>query len=316
MKNNSKIYNKIMETVSKQVKKTLDEVVITSDGSLAPKKVDITGEAYLILCSGVNKELLASVSSKLAQFDNQGAGSIRVICKTHDEVNKTIELLVNAGVLDADSFLGLEPKICIKKINKNSVNDSVNEAKEESDRIRIARQYMDPKKFWTPKQPAKLDIILKINNGELERTPEAIRAALDATGLWKDTSEGRIKMDIDLIMKKTGEQIQRDEPLEGEFIADYTYSRDSLEAEKWQRPYDCAVNHAKWLMNKGLDVRVEEGRYAYKYYITYHTKKQFDELVQWMAWHCGYTDSVSQPCPKEDKQYFIDMIKSGKKTTW
>ena len=27
MKNNSKIYNKIMETVSKQVKKTLDEIV-------------------------------------------------------------------------------------------------------------------------------------------------------------------------------------------------------------------------------------------------------------------------------------------------
>jgi len=35
-----------------------------------------------------------------------------------------------------------------------------------------------------------------------------------------------------------------------------------------------------------------------------------------MAWHCGYTDAVNQPCPREDKQYFIDMIKSGKKTTW
>ena len=196
------------------------------------------------------------------------------------------------------------------------MNDSVNEAKEDTERIRIARQYMDPKKFWTPRQPAKLDIIQKINAGEMERTPEAIRAALDATGLWADAKEGRIKMDVDLIMRKTGEKIQREEPMEGEFITDYIYSRDSLEAEKWQRPYDCAVNHAKWLINKGLDVRVEEGRYSYKYYITYHTKKQFDELVQWMAWHCGYTYTVNAPCPKEDKQYFIDIIKSGKKTTW
>lgn len=310
-KDNKDLYNKIMEQVAKQVKQSLNEV-----DDIEPKKQEIVGEVYLVRCDGMNKSVLDKLSSKLPAFDNYGAGSVRITCKTHEEVVKVIALLVNANVLDVDNSLGQAPRIAIQKVNKISVNDSVNEAKEDTERIRIARQYMDPKKFWTPKQPAKLDIILKINNGEMERTPEAIRAALDATGLWKDTPEKRIQMDVNLIMRKTGEKITREEPMEGDFTTDFIYSKDNYEPGEFSDGMAAAENHVKWLVNHKMNVKIEEGRYSYKLHIHYNTKQQFNELVQWMAWHCGYTDAVNQPCPREDKQYFIDMIKSGKKTTW
>ncbi len=310
-KDNKGLYNKIMEQVAKQVKLSLNEV-----DEIEPKKQQIVGSVYVVRCDGMNKSSLVSLSKQLPAFDNYGSGSIRVICKTHEEVVKVITLLVNANILDNDNSLGQSPRISIQKVNKTSVNDSVNEAREDTERIRIARQYMDPKKFWTPKQPAKLDIILRINNGELERTPEAIRAEMDKTGLWKDTSEGRIQMDVNLIMRKTGEKIVREEQMEGDFITDFTFSKENYEVGEFANGMDAAENHVKWLVNHGMDVRVEEGRYSYKIYIHYKTKQQFNELVQWMAWHCGYTDAVNQPCPREDKQYFTDLVKSGKKTTW
>lgn len=310
-RDNKSLYNKIMEQVAKQVKLSLNEV-----DEIEPKKQQIVGSVYVVRCDGMNKSSLDSLSKQLPAFDNYGSGSIRVICKTHEEVVKVITLLVNANILDNDNSLGQSPRISIQKVNKNSVNDSVNEAREDTERIRIARQYMDPKKFWTPKQPAKLDIILRINNGELERTPEAIRAEMDKTGLWKDTPEGRIQMDVNLIMRKTGEKIVREEPMEGDFITDFTFSKDNYEVGEFANGMDAAENHVKWLVNHGMDVRVEEGRYSYKIYIHYKTKQQYNELIQWMAWHTGCTDAVNQPCPKSDRQFIIDMIKSGKRTTW
>ena len=310
-KDNKDLYNKIMEEVSKQVKLSLNET-----DEIEPKRQEVSGEAYIVRCDGMNKKSLDTLSKQLPAFDNYGSGSIRVICKTHEEVVKVITLLVNANVLDIDNSLGQTPRISIQKISKKSVNDSVNEAREDTERIRIARQYMDPKKFWTPKQPAKLDIILRINSGELERTPEAIRAEMDKTGLWKDTPEGRIQMDVNLIMRKTGEKIVREEAMEGDFVTDFIYSKDNYEPGEFQNGMAAAENHVKWLRNHKMDVKVEEGRYSYKIYIHYYTKQQFNELVQWMAWHCGYTDAVNQPCPREDKQYFTELVKSGRKTLY
>ena len=40
-----------------------------------------------------------------------------------------VDLLVNSNVLDVDNSLGQSPRISIQKVNKNSVNDSVNENK-------------------------------------------------------------------------------------------------------------------------------------------------------------------------------------------
>jgi hypothetical protein len=35
-----------------------------------------------------------------------------------------------------------------------------------------------------------------------------------------------------------------------------------------------------------------------------------------MAWHCGFTDTITNPPSKEDRKYFEEIVKSGKKTTW
>ena len=301
MRKNSDLYNRIMEQVAKEVKRSLNEV-----DSIAPIKQEVSGEVYLVRCDGMNKKTLDMLSSKLPAFDNYGSGSIRVTCKTHEEVVKVVSLLVNSNVLDVDNSLGQSPRISIQKVNKNSVNDSVNENRQE-----LSRDYIQMSKIKTPRQRVKFEIIQKINNGEIPATPEAIRAEIDKSGEWMDRSEPRIQMDVDLIMRKT-----TDEEMEGDFITDFIYSSDAYEVGEFTSPLDAAENHVKWLRKHGLDVRVEEGRYSFKYYIHYNTKKQFDDLVQWMAWHSGFTDTVNNRPSKEDREYFEKIIKSGKKTTF
>lgn len=124
MRKNSDLYNKIMEQVAKEVKRSLNEV-----DDIAPVKQEFSGEVYLVRCDGMNKKTLDMLTSKLPAFDNYGSGSIRVTCKTHREVVKLISLLVDSNVLDVDNSLGQSPRISIQKVNKNSVNDSVNENK-------------------------------------------------------------------------------------------------------------------------------------------------------------------------------------------
>lgn len=302
MQKNSDLYNRIMEQVAKEVKRSLNEV-----DDIAPVKQEVSGEVYLVRCDGMNKKTLDTLSSKLPAFDNYGSGSIRVTCKTHREVVKLISLLVDSNVLDIDNSLGQSPRISIQKVNKNSVNDSVNEGRS-SDAV---RQYIQLQKIKTPRQRVKFEIIQKINNGEIPATPEAIRAEIDKSGEWTDRSEPRIQMDVDLIMRKT-----HSEEMEGDFITDFVYSSDAYEVGEFVTPMDAAENHIKWLRNHGLDVRVEEGRYAFKYYIHYNNVKQFNDLVQWMAWHSGFTDTVNNRPSKEDREYFEEIIKSGKKTTF
>ena len=122
--NKKNLYNKIMEQVAKEVKRSLNEV-----DDIAPVKQEFSGEVYLVRCDGMNKKTLDLLTSKLPAFDNYGSGSIRVTCKTHEEVVKVVSLLVNSNVLDVDNSLGQSPRISIQKVNKNSVNDSVNENK-------------------------------------------------------------------------------------------------------------------------------------------------------------------------------------------
>ena len=302
MRKNSDLYNKIMEQVAKEVKRSLNEV-----DDIAPVKQEVSGEVYLIHCDGMNKKTLDMLSSKLPAFNNYGAGSIRIICKTHEEVIKVISLLVNSNVLDIDNSLGQSPRISIQKINKNSVNDSVNEGRS-SDAV---RQYIQLQKIKTPRQRVKFEIIQKINNGEIPATPEAIRAEIDKSGEWLDRSEPRIQMDVDLIMRKT-----HSEEMEGDFITDFIYSKDDYKPDEFIDGMDAAENCIKWLRKHGLDVRVEEGRYSFKYYIHYNNIKQFNDLVQWLAWHYGYTDTVNNRPSKEDREYLEKIIKSGKKTTF
>lgn len=301
MQKNSDLYNRIMEQVAKEVKRSLNEV-----DDIAPVKQEVSGEVYLVRCDGMNKKTLDMLSSKLPAFDNYGSGSIRVTCKTHEEVIKVISLLVNSNVLDIDNSLGQSPRIYIQKINKNSVNDSVNENRQE-----LSRDYIQMSKIKTPRQRVKFEIIQKINKGEIPATPEAIRAEIDKSGEWLDRSEPRIQMDVDLIMRKTTDEI-----MEGNFITDFVYSKDDYEPGEFIDGMDAAENHVKWLRKHGLDVRVEEGRYSFKYYIHYNTKKQFDDLVQWLAWHYGYTDTITNPPSKEDRAHFEEIVKSGKKTLW
>ena len=301
MRKNSDLYNRIMEQVAKEVKRSLNEV-----DDIAPVKQEVSGEVYLVRCDGMNKKTLDMLSSKLPAFDNYGSGSIRITCKTHEEVIKVISLLVNSNVLDIDNSLGQTPRISVQKVNKNSVNDSVNENKQN-----IMKQYIQIDKIKTPRQKVKFEIIQKINNGEIPATPEAIHAEIDKSGEWADRSEPRIQMDVDLIMRKT-----HSEEMEGDFITDFIYSKDDYEPGEFIDGMDAAENHVKWLRKHGLDVRVEEGRYSFKYYIHYNTKKQFDDLVQWLAWHYGYTDTVNNRPSKEDRDHFEEIAKSGKKTLW
>lgn len=302
-KDNSKLFDKIMETVSEQVKQSLNEF-----DEVSPVKPEVTGEVYLVRCDGINKKVLDTISKQLPAFDNYGAGAIKVTCKTHKEVVNVITLLVNANVLDVDNALGQAPRISIQKVNKNIVNDSVNEGKSTD----AVRQYIQVQKIKTPRQKAKFDLIIKILAGEIERTPEAIKKYFDETGLWADRSEARVQMDIDVVMKKT----QPEETMEGDFITDFTFSKDSYETGEFASPMEAAKNHVKWLINHGLTVDIQEKRYSFYYYIHYSTTTQFNDLVKWMAWHCGWSESPNNVINKKDKEYFEEMIKSGKKTTW
>lgn len=234
--NNKNLYNTILKTISEQIKQTLSEA-----DEIAPKKQEVIGEIYLIRCDGMNKSVLDKLASKLPAFDNYGAGSVRITCKTHDEVIKVISLLVNANVLDVDNSLGQAPRISIQKINRNSVNDSVNE------------EYIQHSKLhrMNPRQTAKLDIINRILNGSLERTPEAIRAAIGETHLWDDRSEPRIQMDVDLIMRHTAPV--EDYEMHGDFITDYRFSTDGYKnGGSYVNPLKSAERHIKWLKKHGL----------------------------------------------------------------
>lgn len=297
------LYNKIMESVAKEVKQALNE-----EDVLEPKKQIVTGEAYIVLCSGMNKELLNSLSKKLGQFDNYGAGSIRVICKTHEEVVKTIALLVNSNVLDTDNSLGVSPKIQVQKVSKTSMNDSVNES---SDKLNIQRQYIQPSKIIFPRQKAKLELIMKINSGEIERTEENIKKFFAESGLWADRTPAQTQMDVNMVLRRT---VKSD--VEGDFLTDFIYSPYNYDAGEFASPMDAARNHVKWLIKHGLDVRVEEGRYSFKIYIHYNSQEQYDDLVKWFAWHRGESDSPNNRCPRSAKAKIEELIKSGKSTTW
>lgn len=303
MRKNSDLYNKIMEQVAKEVKRSLNEV-----DDIAPVKQEVSGEVYLVRCDGMNKKTLDMLSSKLPAFDNYGSGSIKVTCKTHEEVIKVISLLVNSNVLDIDNSLGQSSRISIQKVNKNSVNDSVNESRGEE----IRDTYMHEYKIKAPRQKAKFKIIMAINKGEIERTPDAVRNAMIETGLWDDRTPAQIEMDVNLIMRKT----QPNEEMEGDFITDFIYSPYNYDAGEFASPMDAAENHIKWLRKYGLDIKVEEGRYSFKYYIHYNTKLQYDKLCQWLGWHMGFTDSPNDRLIKDDKEYIENIVKSGKKTTF
>ena len=303
MRKNSDLYNRIMEQVAKEVKRSLNEV-----DDIAPVKQEVSGEVYLVRCDGMNKKTLDMLSSKLPAFDNYGSGSIRVTCKTHEEVIKVISLLVNSNVLDIDNSLGQTPRISVQKVNKNSVNDSVNESRGEE----IRDTYMHEYKIKAPRQKAKFKIIKAINSGELERTPNAVRNAMIETGLWGDRSPAQIEMDINLIMRKT----QPNEEMEGDFITDFIYSKDNYEPGEFSNGMDAAEKHINWLKKYGLNIRIEEGRYSFKYHIHYNTKLQYDKLCQWLGWHMGFTDSPNDRLTKDDREYIESTIKSGKKTTW
>ena len=116
-----------------------------------------------------------------------------------------------------------------------------------------------------PRQRAKFDIIVKINQGELERTPEAIRGEMMATGLWENRTEKQIQMDIDLIMRKTAPV----EEISGDFEADYVYSPYSEDAGEYASPMEAAKKHVRWLTMHGMDVDIEEGRYTFKIFVHY-----------------------------------------------
>jgi len=303
MQKNSDLYNRIMEQVAKEVKRSLNEV-----DDIAPVKQEVSGEVYLVRCDGMNKKTLDMLSSKLPAFDNYGSGSIRVTCKSHEEVIKVISLLVNSNVLDIDNSLGQSPRISIQKVNKNSVNDSVNESRGEE----IRDTYMHEYKIKAPRQKAKFKIIMAINNGEIERTPDEIRNAMVETGLWDDRSPAQIEMDVNLIIRKT----QPNEEMEGDFLTDFVYSSSSYDVGEYVSPQAAAENHVKWLRKHGLDVRIEEGRYSFKCYIHYNTKLQYDKLCQWLGWHLGLTDSPNNRLTRDDKSYIEDVVKSGRKTMY
>ena len=308
MRKNSDLYNKIMEQVAKEVKRSLNEV-----DDIAPVKQEFSGEVYLVRCDGMNKKTLDMLTSKLPAFDNYGSGSIRVTCKTHEEVVKVVSLLVNSNVLDVDNSLGQSPRISIQKVNKNSVNDSVNENKQN-----IMKQYIQIDKIKTPRQRVKFEIIQKINNGELPATPEAIRAEIDKSGEWETRSEAQIQMDVNMILRRTSEfkDITSIEENSGDFITDFVYSPYNYDAGEFASPMAAAENHIKWLIKRGLDVRVEEGRYSLKYYIHYNKNYQYADLIQWLGWHMGFTESPSNRLTRDDKSYIETIVKSGKKTTF
>lgn len=305
MKNNKTLYNKIMEQVAKQVKQSLNEF-----DEIAPKKQEITGEIYLVKCDGINKSILDKLSKQLPSFNDYGAGAINVTCKTHEEVIKVISLLVNANALDVNNSLNQTPKIQIQKFNRNSVNDSVNEGYIQASKVAS----------MVPRQIAKSEIIDKLTSGELEKSPSVIRTEMDKTGLWNNRSEKQIEMDIKFILKKVNsfhDVIKQDSELfEGDFITDFVFSKDGYTKGEYVNPMDAAENHVKWLKRKGLDVNIVERRYSFYIYIHYNTRKQYNDLVQWYAWHCGIVASINTPCPKEDLADLEKEVQSGKNTIW
>lgn len=312
MDNKSKLYNNIMKTVSEQVKQSLNEY-----DDIQPKR---TNDTYVIVCSGLNDSTVKALRSIQGNYnqldltgvrtDPYGPGSVHIVCKTYDKLKQMLITLVDLKCLDNDEPLldGLKPRIVIEKVSKTSMNDSVNESRNTD----IQRQYIQATKITAPRQKAKFDIITQILNGELDRDPDLIREAMIETGLWDNRTEGQIQMDVNLIMKKT----EPDEEMEGDFITSYVYSKDSFDAETFGNGLDAAKNHVKWLIKHGMDVTVTEKRYDYKIDIHYSTKQQYKDLVNWVAWHCGYTDTISSAVTGEDKREVEDIIASGSNRSW
>lgn len=125
-------------------------------------------------------------------------------------------------------------------------------------------------------------------------------------------------MDINMILRRTSEfkDITSIEENSGDFITDFVYSPYNYDAGEFASPMAAAENHIKWLIKRGLDVRVEEGRYSFKYYIHYNNNYQYADLVQWLGWHMGFTESPSNRLTRDDKSYIESIVKSGKKTTF
>jgi len=120
-------------------------------------------------------------------------------------------------------------------------------------------------------------------------------------------------MDVNLIMRKTDKFLndRTFEDVSGDFMTDFTYSKDNYEPGEFANGMEAANNHVKYLIRKGLDVEIKKGTYSYKIYIHYNNKEQYEILVRWLAWHCGLTDTQNNPCPRSERVFIEDLIKSG-----
>ena len=104
-------------------------------------------------------------------------------------------------------------------------------------------------------------------------------------------------------------------PESGEFITDFIFSRTNDE-ERNLDEMSAAKLHVKYLLKKGLKIDLVQKRYSVQYVIHYNNKQQYEDLLQWYAWHCGENDFITTPISRKLRPQLEKIIKSGKQTTW
>lgn len=102
--------------------------------------------------------------------------------------------------------------------------------------------------------------------------------------------------------------------IEGNFISDFIYYSDDYDEPLL--PIEAAKEHIKYLIKNGLDIDITEKRYSIIYNIHYKGEQQFKALQQWLAWHMGEVDVISNKPSARIMAEMADIIKSGKRTVF
>lgn len=110
------------------------------------------------------------------------------------------------------------------------------------------------------------------------------------------------------------------ENVSGDFVTDFTWTNEELKAEgKFTTPDGLARRTVRYLVKKGLDVKLEQRRWSIRIHVHYDGKEQYDALVNWVAFFIG--DAISPSAAErqlsaEDKQDAIDRISRGNNLTF
>ena len=99
----------------------------------------------------------------------------------------------------------------------------------------------------------------------------------------------------------------------GEYTIEITYTKEDDIEGKGEMAH--AELYTQMLRNEGLEIEYKQKRYTIEAVVSYHDKKEFDDVVRFAAYDLGYTDIIVDKLSKKmyDEVSQIVLSNSNKK---